>query len=945
MSTPRNREAFEDLVNTQILQMSLARPAGSTAPWLLSAPNTDPLRALSGDEWLLARRLEALQESQDPAYATDFWNRPSPKTAHKVWDETVATFGLSLSDVGDTTWPASWNATTAEKEEHITRLMQAFTLVMAVGVNLGESHGLVTQNRMIEAVCYAWSRHWRLAVEEGRATSLFHLTPETWALCRRDLVQRRISLKKLWALLSKFSTLPRDPRVQNPFFTLEPIGQDDEDTVRSGGAYRVKLEYGAALTEFKKYILADRYKPAPHYTSPYGRFPILRSSSALTPGRTRPVYRELIAETPFNVITTGSKTNEVLDALEGATILLDGDAFEADYFGAQNVMADVETKLKKLGLGKRALSTRTKMLRGRETGTFRERAIREARKDKRLSKMQEAEVREQLARYDNAAWIVTAFKSAHEQIRATRAIASLKDLGLSLSVTSPASRLWPIRSGFHKGPNRRFQPEHFHLSAITTDAWEAEDAASSLLVQIQEASEGANIGLRFKWFRAPALPASGEQAQELVGYDCTASQIQLMALLCGLTDLEDSFKGGGDFRKDKLAPAAVGHMAPGYITSDPRLVDMMKSMTMTKFYGRKLSKVVKEHWSDPSSGPAWGAGIRRYGRKKVRVLVRRALAEWTFNIVAFLSVLPSDLQRASALSLDWARLRRKARRQAIYTLATRYAAARADEVLDDMPDREGVEKFLLVCRRLALVAFQKERSVTLTDPLDAADTKVPATFRGKFTWNPIIYRTEKLSGEGIGPTVGIPLEGHTGDIGARSKIQNMLSPCWVHCLDSYLLSLAVLGLKKRGVTSFATVHDCIYLSERVPIAGGGNVDGLALLADVMKEAAREWFLGLGPVFEDMERYLCTPPRLDKKGRTLKPTKVEFIPKPDRWRLPWTKETYSDYVKRIKGVWEARVREIEAGAPAPTFAVKPSRKEPKPADVESAANGMLVEETV
>ncbi len=332
-SVPRNRASFQDLANSELLRLLSARPTGSTAPWLPMPVPEDTLRHLGGVEWILFNKLQALQAGDFPEYGTAFWNRPTPQTAHAVWDQFHQAFGLKLSDLSQP-WHESWEPTQEERAAHDTTIMQAFTLIMATAVWLGDAHQLLTQNRVLEALCQAWSDHWRQAVESGRAGSIFHLTPENWRKCRRDLVRHRLDLSTLWALLSPGSLRSGD----NPLFWLEgveesEVAEGDEESL-PGGSYQVKLRAGTEdLRVFKNLIRADRSRPAPHYVNPYGRYPILRSRPS--PGRLRMPRREIIAETAFDICTSGSVTHRVCDALERATTLLDVDAFRTDFLNAE----------------------------------------------------------------------------------------------------------------------------------------------------------------------------------------------------------------------------------------------------------------------------------------------------------------------------------------------------------------------------------------------------------------------------------------------------------------------------------------------------------------------------------------------------------------------------------------------------------------------------------
>lgn len=855
----------------------------------MPVPENQTLRHLSGDEWILFKKLHELHATDFPAYPTTFWNRPTSDAGRAVWDLLAKPMGVELKDLREPL-PRSWEPNLVDVWKDTTTTMQAFALLLAVAVDLGETHRLLTMNRFLEALVRGWSDHWRSAVEDGRATSVFHLTEPTWRACRRDLVRWRLDLSKLWGLLSVRS----GPSGDNPLFRLERIGREEEESSTGlGGAYRVILRNGVRETKdwkkFIQYIRTDRLKPAPHYENQFKRLPILRASDRVK--RHSKPSAEIIAERRFNVVTVGGRSQQALDALERATVLLDVSAFQQDYLQATTVVADARRALSDMGLRASGVSKHRRWFKGRLVRSFRELEL------SKLSELDRDKARELLAHYDDAEWIVTSFKSAHDQVEAARATSFSKLVELAPLFAPPMRNYWNVRSGFRKVSNRRFQPDNFHLSAITSDPWDS-TLSRGLLGAIQDVLPDAAAGLRFRWFKAPALPGSAAEAQELVGFDVRASQIQIIALLAGLHELEESFRGGGDFRK-QLAQVALPYMRPGYEgPTDPRLVAAMKNMVMTKFYGRKVHKVVEAHEEEKEKfGPGWFQNIN---------------AQWA----AICQEAQADIQKGTNASV--------ALRRATKTLGSRYAAQNIDLVLDSMPDREGVEKFLLACRRLALRAHRKEEGATLTDPLDANDPR-----GGGFTWDPIAYETESkgFSSGGIGPTVGTPKEGESGRAASRAELQNLLSPCLVHCLDSYFLSLVILELQRRGVQHFATVHDCVYVPERLPTEGSGSAGGLAVLAEAMNAAAWEWFQGLDATLKDLERYLESD-----KAR---------IPKPNGWRLTWKEETYSDFVKELRARWQAR-RDAAEQDPAfrPRFAVSHSRK-----DKREEPNGPFVEEAV
>jgi len=96
----------------------------------------------------------------------------------------------------------------------------------------------------------------------------------------------------------------------------------------------------------------------------------------------------------------------------------------------------------------------------------------------------------------------------------------------------------------------------------------------------------------------------------------------------------------------------------------------------------------------------------------------------------------------------------------------------------------------------------------------------------------------------------------------RRALKRMVPPCLIHLLDAYYSTLVMQRLHARGVRTFVGVHDCWLVPEKIKI-GDDIMDGQALLREVMEDAAREWYQGLGSVYRELLGYLTPPPNPGK----------------------------------------------------------------------------------
>jgi len=327
---------------------------------------------------------------------------------------------------------------------------------------------------------------------------------------------------------------------------------------------------------------------------------------------------------------------------------------------------------------------------------------------------------------------------------------------------------------------------------------------------------------RKKWFKAPD-PETGV-ACDLVSLDISSSQTQILATLLNIDWLQELTMAGPPgaekqpFKRHLAEIAWKKHCDPDdafilrdtpepYEWPDDRLIELVKGLWMCVLYGSEPSTVVWDQSADPETyGPGWTASNAR------RLLKSRR----EFHVL---------------------------------------------------------QEFLEAGRRIAKVAISRDpcAGVSFTDPLDEAPVR----------WNPVERLDVELPSEDHKLIVRLPGKkrprarkrgsairrgdfqpakaNDDGEYPVYSrKLRNMVAPCLVHMLDAYFSSFVMGKLAARGVTAFAGIHDCWMVPAKVSIDGEIQ-SGLTVLETVIKEAAKEWYAGLEPVYDDLLCYLGRDP--------------------------------------------------------------------------------------
>lgn len=373
-----------------------------------------------------------------------------------------------------------------------------------------------------------------------------------------------------------------------------------------------------------------------------------------------------------------------------------------------------------------------------------------------------------------------------------------------------------IRSGFHLTTNRRYEADHLWPGRVTDKDRRPTEVApipSAPLTMTLEASR------RDRWFLVrPA--ADPDTKGQLVGFDVSASQFQIQAMLIGDHELEARL-AKQSLKKIGVDLAWARHEDGRHRLSDPErlkakpelLENSVKQAALRRGYGSPPLWIVKEFRDDPDQYADLGDGkaidglLREMGLGKIidsYLPACGSAARAAYRRDKYAGFVLADPFEDN-FTFRWNPIRRTS--DEIRRVEDKIARLLAK------PNREGDRSALDDARR-ELEALQRSSIVR------SSGTK--------------IY---------IDPPVGQPNE--AGDYPVDQKtLATSVAPCLIHVLDAMFLGLVVEGLKKRGVHP-VVIHDAFL----VP------TDGRAELQEAIDEAGEPWLRRLGPIYDALVDYL------------------------------------------------------------------------------------------
>lgn len=393
-----------------------------------------------------------------------------------------------------------------------------------------------------------------------------------------------------------------------------------------------------------------------------------------------------------------------------------------------------------------------------------------------------------------------------------------------------------IHSGFRRLITRRYQPLHFWPTYVTSK--ERSQLSGGNDEGIGTSSKKSLESYRNRWFKGKD-PETGKSC-ELVGFDISSSQMQIIAVLMGDEELEKvtmtsldqpSFKEAMAnlawemHQSRKLELRAGGGEIIQYSGGfDDRLQELVKELLMRVCYGSAWPIVEMDQRCHPNTyGPGWETG--------------------------------SAGKFVEAFNREY----------------------------------PGPAEFRKICSLGAKASYAKNKyqGIEFVDPFDGA----------KVRWNPVDRDDEYPAGSGgdglrISVPRGLPrrskskkaplsraIEGtdglackkapYFGDYEVdEEELKKMAAPCLVHVLDAYYSSLVMSRLVSRGVDCFVGIHDCWLVPE-------SKID---VLKEAMDHAGRDWYEGIEPVYEALLCHLKTDDEDDKtaSGKGKKETKEAYL---------------------------------------------------------------------
>jgi hypothetical protein len=735
--------------------------------------------------------------------------RPSKDTAEVIWQM------LTTSDPAlriESLLPPESLCRRLTKDEQAKASLTAkrvLVVVMAAVVAAGRRQDPVTFSLALDAVALRWSETYRTAKV---ARLVRQMTRETARATVREVMEVGIRLDDTWRLAvsgpwsceGPSRGLQKQQRPLNPLYYTSRVAL---------GPYDVAL-YPDAVKAFEARVLDD---DAYHEVEPPNSRRVIFAGTELP---SREPRQDVVAEWTFNVVPSGLGSTRTFTILEATQLQLNVTAVEKDLADAEEARKRTLTALREHSITpeKRAKRPRWDGTSGR---SIRERQIASAFPDSPPCQR----LLERLTRqYDRAASTVGLLQSVVAQVTRYRA----KNPGAPVR----------IQTRMFRASHGRFYPRSFWPTEASTRETPWGDAT------------------RPRWFK-------DRDGRDLVEYDISASQSQIMGAFLGLSHLEAAACATTPRFKEYLAAHAWKmvadkvatptqsrctdmlvqfHDAPdvpayaepqevdGRIGYDPRLVAMVKQAWMTFTYGSPPNEVIKTLRDDPERyGPGFGGEYIRTITRGPRKGEHR-VDGGARSLMAFFRALPWFAQ---------------------------------------------IKEYLVTCVRIAETVGDYAGFV-ITDPLD----------RRPFRWNPVAVKPlDEVKSVGgnrvlldvpcvVGKKQNEPLRiGHkmeTADgyswieydeIKPRAKYQPAFSPATpnagddypidrgqlsrqlapqvIHLLDSYFAALVSQGLHRQGVRDMVVVHDAFCVAE----------EHAPVLLSAIHDASETWFRGLGPVYK------------------------------------------------------------------------------------------------
>jgi hypothetical protein len=592
-------------------------------------------------------------------------------------------------------------------------IRQAFVVAITSAVLAGERGQMLTTNRIFDALARAWSDNYRETVEAGRATVSYEMRAETVRASWRDLLRNGLDLTAIWRTVRAGCL---------GLYTTERVPER---------GYVVTLDIGSAkLAAFRKATADYRRAALPSR--------LLLADEPVPP---RSIARDIAGEWAYNVVTVGERSARLIDQMEEARVFLNVPEFLKTADRLDQEAHEIQARLLseyKVDVTKSAYRPR---------GAGRRSALQWGMRH--LPQRDVPVVKALVEQYRRATGHLAQITSVYEQVYA-----------------HAGAELLEIRSGMTKGVNRRYVPRHFWPLEVTGNDIVSESETHggdydgiSWDVEITE-----QTSRRGRWFRAAAISSEkhrelGEEGllggpttwdeQPLVGFDVSASQVQILSVLLGLDDLEAQVTRRSHKEilaevlwtraQDGLDPFVLPmEPAPFDGPDDPKLRNAGKMAVMTRLYGSEPREIAHKLRAAPTDfGPGLG-----------------------------------DADNV------W-------------------------HLFDHAGMNEVLNYFLPACQAIAerLCREHPYQGFVFKDPYD----------RARVRWNPVRLAPRAVTTSATKVYVNLPVgkPDAAGDYPVdKGKLGRAILPCLVHTLDAAFAGFVVEALRAPGVRDVVSVHDC-----------------------------------------------------------------------------------------------------------------------------------------
>jgi len=701
-------------------------------------------------EWDKYRVRRTAHLKQFPDYDAG-WHRPDSIMVDAVW----SSLGAQLPSV-ETMLPAI-PLSLIERQAVALTIRQALVVALTSALLAGERGRMLTTNLVFDALARCWSDTYRATVGASRATISYEMKAETVRASWRDLLRNGINLTRVWDVVR--SGCPG-------LYVTERVPER---------GYVVTPDIGAAmLSAFREATASYRRAALPSR--------LLLADEPMPP---RSIPQDTAGEWHYNVVAVGRRSVRVMDQLEEARVFLDVPEFLKTADQLEQEAQEIRARL----LSEYQVDVTRSAHRPRGAG--------------RRSALQWG--MEHLRRQD-----VPMVKALVEQYRrATGHLAQITSVYEQVYAHAGAELL-EIRSGMTKGVNRRYVPRHFWPLEVTG---KDDTSSSEFSGGFVEGHGWVDVELveqttrRGRWFRAAAISSEkhrelGEEGllggpttwdeQPLVGFDVSASQVQILSVLLGLDDLEAQVtrRSHKEILAEALWTRAQDGLDPFVLPTepapfdgpdDPKLRNAGKMAVMTRLYGSEPREIAHKLRAAPTDfGPGLGD------------------------------------------------------------------ADNVRHLFDHAGMNEVLNYFLPACQAIAerLCREHPYQGFVFKDPYD----------RARVRWNPVRLAPRAVTTSATKVYVNLPVgkPDAAGDYPVdKGKLGRAILPCLVHTLDAAFAGFVVEALRARGVRDVVSVHDCWMVAaeaeeallDAIRMAGEPWLRSLGPVYDALRQA-----IGDDPVF-------------------------------------------------------------------------------------------------